>query len=75
MVWWLLWGLHTRGISTAVDIFFMHQGGASDTRIRWIDLDESETNLTAANTTGGGNYAAYWHGQTAIAPDARSIVH
>lgn len=51
-------------------IFFMHQGGASDTRIRWIDLDESETNLTAANTTGGGNYSAYWHGQTAIAPDS-----
>ncbi len=51
-------------------IFFMHQGGASDTRIRWIDLDESETNLTAANTTGGGSYANYWHGQTAIAPDS-----
>lgn len=53
-------------------IFFMHQGGPSGTRIKWIDLDESETNLTAANTTGGGNYSAYWHGQTAVATGSPS---
>tara|TARA_B100000575_G_scaffold288916_1_gene289764 strand:+ start:607 stop:2274 length:1668 start_codon:yes stop_codon:yes gene_type:complete len=53
-------------------IFFMYQGGPSDTRIRWIDLDETETNLTAANTTGGGNSGSYWHGQTAIAADSPS---
>ena len=51
-------------------IFFFHNSGTTDTRIKWIDLEESETNLTAANTTGGGNYDAYWHGQTAIAPDS-----
>ncbi len=41
-------------------------GGASSVRIRWYDLDESTTNLTAANTTGGGNGSDFWHGQTAI---------
>ena len=51
-------------------IYFLLNGGTTNTRIKWIDLEESETNLTAANTTGGGNYDSYWHGQTAIAADS-----
>lgn len=41
-------------------------GTPSAMRVRWYDLDESTTNLTAANTTGGGNGTNFWHGQTGI---------
>lgn len=48
-------------------IFWMKcNGHSSSMRVRWYDLDESTTNLTAANTTGGGNGANFWHGQTGI---------
>ena len=39
---------------------------AATVRVRWYDLDESTSNLEAANTTGGGNNANFWHGQTAV---------
>ena len=45
-----------------------HGGSASQVRMRWYDLDESTTNLAAANTTGGGNGANFWHGQTGFFP-------
>lgn len=48
-------------------IFWMKcNGHSSSMRVRWYDLDESTTNLTAANTTGGGNGSNFWHGQTGI---------
>lgn len=51
-------------------IFWIDMSGntATQIRMRWYDLDESTTNLTAANTTGGGNGTNFWHGQTAYLP-------
>ena len=46
-------------------IFWAYVDGQTNMRIRWYDLDESTTNLAAANTTGGGNGNNFYHGQTA----------
>tara|TARA_B100000424_G_scaffold39529_1_gene26525 strand:- start:2630 stop:4309 length:1680 start_codon:yes stop_codon:yes gene_type:complete len=54
-------------------IFWVGTNGASNTRVFWYDLDESTTNLLAANTTGGGNSNNFWHGQTAVWADSPSI--
>ena len=54
-------------------IFWVGTNGASNTRVFWYDLDESTTNLLAANTTGGGNGTSFWHGQTAVWADSPSI--
>tara|TARA_Y100000768_G_scaffold388094_1_gene382153 strand:- start:1377 stop:3050 length:1674 start_codon:yes stop_codon:yes gene_type:complete len=51
-------------------VFWVYNGGSTDTRIRWIDLDESATNLEAANTLGGSSGGNYYHGETAVAPDS-----
>lgn len=42
-------------------------------RVRWYDLDESTTNLAAGNTTGGGNGANFYHGQTPAFTDGPSF--
>lgn len=42
-------------------------------RVRWYDLDESTTNLLAANTTGGGSGSNFWHGQTPAFTDGPSF--
>lgn len=54
-------------------IFWVGTNGASNTRVFWYDLDESTTNLLAANTTGGGTGTSFWHGQTAIWNDSPAI--
>ena len=54
-------------------IFWVKMHGQSQMRVRWYDLDESTTNLTAANTTGGGNGADFWHGQTGIWADSPGL--
>ena len=54
-------------------IFWVECGGASTTRVKWYDLDESTTNLLAANTTGGGNGTSFYHGRTALWNDSPSI--
>ena len=54
-------------------IFWVGTNGASNTRVFWYDLDESTTNLLAANTTGGGNSTNFWHGQTAVWADSPAI--
>jgi len=46
-------------------IFWAYVDGQTNMRIRWYDLDESTTNLAAANTTGGGSGNNFYHGQTA----------
>ncbi len=51
-------------------IFWIKCDGTSNMRIRWYDLDESTTNLTAANTTGGSSGADFYHGQTGIFADS-----
>lgn len=45
-------------------IFWCYVDGQSTMRVRWYDLDESTTNLAAANTTGGSNGVNFYHGQS-----------
>lgn len=50
-------------------VMWVYNGGQSATHIRWIDLDESATNLEAANTLGGSSGGNYYHGETVAAAD------
>tara|TARA_Y100000004_G_C8944150_1_gene425508 strand:- start:698 stop:2383 length:1686 start_codon:yes stop_codon:yes gene_type:complete len=54
-------------------IFWVACDGASSTRIKWYDLDESTTNLAAANTLGGNNGRDFCHGQTQVWADSPNI--
>ena len=55
-------------------IFWIDRSSSpSGVRVRWYDLDESTTNLLAANTTGGASGSEFWHGQTAQWADSPSI--
>ena len=54
-------------------IFWVAADGASTTRIKWYDLDESTANLAAANTLGGASGSDFCHGQTAVWADSPSI--
>ena len=51
-------------------IFWVACDGPATTRIRWYDLDESTTNLQAANTLGGGSGSQFCHGQTQVFADS-----
>lgn len=51
-------------------IFWAVVHNESSMRIRWYDLDESTTNLAAANTTGGSVGQGFWHGQTGLFQDS-----
>ena len=55
-------------------IFWVDRNSAGGgVRVRWYDLDESTTNLLAANTTGGASGGEFWHGQTATWADSPAI--
>lgn len=54
-------------------IFWVAADGASTSRLKWYDLDESTTNLAAANTLGGASGRDFCHGQTAVFADSPSI--
>lgn len=54
-------------------IFWVAADGASSTRVKWYDLDESTTNLAAANTLGGASGRDFCHGQSQVWSDSPSI--
>jgi len=54
-------------------IFWVDRNVGGLVRVRWYDLDESTTNLLAANTTGGASGSDFWHGQTDYWRDSPAI--
>ena len=54
-------------------IFWLDYVGASTSRVKWYDLDESTANLAAANTLGGASGTDFCHGQTQILADSPSL--